>query len=350
MTNNWKIVGLHESAVFNLGFFAFYAFIIWLFIALASYGCHFYYRFKNTHQQLQDSENKYRTLFEKSADAICLIEADICIDCNQAAIDLFGYSSKQQLLGKHLSEVSPEFQSDGRSSFDKTNEMMDIARQSGSYRFEWCYTNNNSQSFPVEILLTSVPFDGRNILHSVIRDISGRKMAEHKINETNQRLQHQTVIANELATKAEMANKAKSEFLANMSHEIRTPMNAIIGFGNLLVGEDLNDEQKEFAQIIKASAEHLLLLINDILDFSKIEAKQLHVEIMPCSLDEILSYIQATTKLMVEEKNLSFEINKCQDLPSQILTDPTRLNQCLVNLVNNAVKFTENGYVHLCFS
>ncbi|MHC4270707.1 MAG: ATP-binding protein, partial [Planctomycetota bacterium] len=144
---------------------------------------------------------------------------------------------------------------------------------------------------------------------------------------------------------AESANDAKSEFLANMSHEIRTPMNAIIGFSDILAEEKLTDEQFDYVSTIRGSGRHLLELINDILDFSKIEAGKLDVEIIDCSLKELFARFESMIRPATMKKGLDFEIKEISDLPLNIRTDPTRLNQCLVNLVNNAIKFTEEGHV-----
>jgi len=146
--------------------------------------------------------------------------------------------------------------------------------------------------------------------------------------------------------KAEAANMAKSEFLANMSHEIRTPMNAIIGFSDVLANEDLTLEQKEKVNIVRGSAKSLVNLINDILDFSKIEAGQLDIEMLDCSLGKLLNSLESLMTPMAKEKSLDLKIIAGGDLPSQIHSDPYRLQQCLVNLINNAIKFTEKGHVH----
>jgi len=149
---------------------------------------------------------------------------------------------------------------------------------------------------------------------------------------------------------AEEANMAKSQFLANMSHEIRTPMNAIIGFSDLLADEDLTDAQKEGVNLIKESSHNLLTLINDILDFSKIEAKQLDVEILDCSLGKILNSIESMLRPTIIEKGLEFKIVESDGLPAQIRSDPTRLQQCLINLIGNAIKFTKEGHVYVNIS
>jgi PAS domain S-box-containing protein len=149
---------------------------------------------------------------------------------------------------------------------------------------------------------------------------------------------------------AETANEAKSLFLANMSHEIRTPMNAIIGFSEVLGDEHLTEEQKEYATAISKSGRHLMVIINDILDFSKIEAGKLDIENAECSLEHILISIESMMNATAKERGLAFAVKKITPLPAYIYTDSTRLRQCLINLTNNAIKFTQKGHVYLMVS
>jgi len=142
-------------------------------------------------------------------------------------------------------------------------------------------------------------------------------------------------------------DRMKSQFLANMSHEIRTPMNAIVGFSYLLAGEDLTSEQKDEVHVIQESAQNLLNLINDILDFSKIEAGQLDIQMADSSLAKLLNSIESMMKAEACEKSLDFQIIADKDVPARLHSDPFRVRQCLINLVNNALKFTNQGYVHL---
>jgi signal transduction histidine kinase len=171
--------------------------------------------------------------------------------------------------------------------------------------------------------------------------------AKQELERINTRLLKATKTAQEMAAEAERANASKSEFLANMSHEIRTPMNAIIGFSEVLGEEPLTDQQKQYIKLILNSSRHLLGVVNDILDFSKIEAGQMSTESIECDIRVILEDVESLMNPLVKKKNLQLKIGYSDDVPVAIMADPARLRQCLINLLNNAVKFTEQGYVRI---
>jgi PAS domain S-box-containing protein len=171
--------------------------------------------------------------------------------------------------------------------------------------------------------------------------------ARSQVEQINRHLELAVEKANLMAREAVLASQTKSEFLANMSHEIRTPMNAVIGFADLLAEEQLTEAQLDYARTIGSSGRHLLSIINDILDFSKIEAGKLTTEVVECSLDEILSGIETMMRPAAQDKGLQWQVERSSLVPDRICTDPARLRQCLINLIGNAVKFTESGQVIL---
>ena len=202
--------------------------------------------------------------------------------------------------------------------------------------------------------VTAVPASDGNSYDAlfVAEDITERKRSEEasirakkEVEEANRKLEQALDHANILTRKAKVANNAKSEFLANMSHEIRTPMNGIVGMLTLALNKERDEKIREYLTIAKTCADNLLNLINDILDISKVEAGKLAIEIVDCNVDEILSVINSSMLPSALEKGIGFDVVLMTDVPEQIKTDPTRLNQCLVNLIGNAVKFTETGGV-----
>jgi len=313
---------------------------------------------KQAEVALRESEDKYKTLYESSQDAIILHDLEGGFsNGNPAAVKLFGCRDEGQFIAKEPQDISPEYQPDGQKSDEKSLKLIEIAVKKGSHLFEWKFRRIDGTEFFATVLLTRMELKGKLILQATIRDITEQKQAEDTLKKArdeteavNNQLKKAIKHANQLALDATEASKAKSDFLANMSHEIRTPLNAIIGFTDILSKMSLNEPEKDYVRTVNTSAQNLLTIVNDILDFSKIEAGKLDTEMINCSLEELLGDINSMLRPSAIQKGLEFEILHKSRLPAYICTDPTRLRQCLTNLVNNAVKFTHEGYVHVMVS
>ncbi len=219
--------------------------------------------------------------------------------------------------------------------FPKDREILreNLMRLKGelSSPYEYRIVNKSGETRWIMETATSIQYGGRPAVLANIIDITERKQAEVELQKAKEA--------------AEAASQAKSEFLANMSHEIRTPLNAIVGMTELTLETDLKPEQREFLKVVQSSSETLLGLINDILDFSKIEAGQMQVEEVKFNLRELVEGVAEILSVRAYNKGLELLCYVEPGIPSWVMGDPTRISQVLVNLLGNAIKFTEKGEV-----
>ena len=264
------------------------------------------------------------------------------IDCNEEAVKLFGMPDKQTYMD-NFHRLSPEYQPNGELSLIKVPEFINEAFEKGRLVFEWMHQTINGEPVPMEVTLVRIKRRNSYILASYMRDLREAKAHEQKIQESME----QSRILELQKIEAQTASEAKSQFLANMSHEIRTPMNAVLGMTELLLAEKLNKRQLQYARDIKTSTIALLEIINDILDISKIQAGKLNLVSIHYDFKALMDNIYSIAHFLAGDKNVLFKLIVQEDVPRYLYGDDVRLKQVLLNILNNAFKFTEEGYVSL---
>lgn len=304
---------------------------------------------KRLQAQLARLDRDFHTIFDSVPAMIWYRDREgKILRANRCAAESVGLAV-EDLIGKNYYELFP----DGAQKALEKDMQVILSGQPLYKQLRKYVTADNRVRW---VLADRIPYwDESGSVAGVIvfaQDITERKAAEddlrlanQRIEQANRQLRAAAERARILAEEAAAANRAKSEFLAHMSHELRTPMNAILGFTEILQTEPLTDEQRQYIQTIQRSANTLLSLINDILDFSKIEAGKLHIEMVPCSCTEVVREVAELMEHTARSKGLDFVVECSPDLPGVFYTDPMRLRQCLLNLVGNAIKFTEKGHI-----
>ncbi len=285
---------------------------------------------KQAEQRLKENEEKYKNIIENME--LGLVE----VDGNFTITDIHNWFSKmtgfmkEELIGRELSKLITDQKSRDTLEIEKKNR---LEGKSGLYEIQIIKKDGK----PAWFLVSSTPVFGinKNVLGAVCihMDISNQKRLEQSLE--NARF------------KAETAANSKQEFLANMSHEIRTPMNAIVGMTDLLEETNVNEKQSSYIEAIKASADNLLVIINDILDFSKIEAGKINLEFIDFNLKKVIDLIINSLQEKAKNKNIELLWDHDESISEFLVGDPVRLSQILTNLINNAIKFTEEGSVKL---
>jgi len=312
-------------------------------------------RMRQALNHAEQSEAYTRAVIDNVLDAIITVdESGVIESFNLAAERIFRFD-QDEVIGRKVNMLMPEPHSnrhdDYIGNFLRTGhaKIIGVGRELEGRR-------KDGTVFPIELGVTELQARGKRRFIGIVRDISRRKAAEQALQKERELLETRVQERTETLTRinvelgkaredALQAARAKSEFLANMSHEIRTPMNAVIGMTGLLRETPLTKEQRDYVETVRMSGETLLIIINDILDFSKIESGKLELEERPF---EIASCIEDTFDLVaprVTEKQLDLLYSIHPDVPAFVVGDEMRMRQVLVNLVGNAIKFTDRGEV-----
>jgi PAS domain S-box-containing protein len=284
---------------------------------------------KQTPNSLRQSGVRLRRLAESNVIGVAV--ADLkgkIIDANDAFLNFIGFSRQELASGtmRWDSLTPPEY-------LDLDRRAVDQLRRTGiALPWEKEFLHKRGDRISVIIGVATIDGTGGDIeCVSFVLDISERKRLERQL--------HIAKVA------GEAANKAKSQFLANISHELRTPLNGILGMTYLALQTLLTSEQREYLETVKASADSLLTLIDDILDFSTIDAGKIELKIVEFNLRDCLKSVLRMLAVLAEQKGLKFLFEVAADVPEIVCGDPARLRQILINLVGNAIKFTDKGEV-----
>jgi PAS domain S-box-containing protein len=284
---------------------------------------------KRSEQALRESEARFRTIFEDSAIGICISDLDgEIMQANPALFEMLGLSA-EDIQSSTIDSIT---HADDRAISQQLFTDMVEGRGNG-YKQEKRFIRKDGSALWARVTVSLVrDANGRPLFAiGMDEDISAQKQAEAEMQKAKEA--------------AEAASRAKSEFLANMSHEIRTPMNGIVGMTELALDTELSAEQREYLQLVKLSADSLLRVINDILDFSKIEAGKLELDFNEFSLQDSVDQVMKALAVRADQKGLELAYYLQPGVPDLIVGDDGRLRQILVNLVGNAIKFTERGEV-----
>jgi PAS domain S-box-containing protein len=285
-------------------------------------------------QELKESEKKYRDLFERSGDAILIINNGKFIDCNQATVNMLHYTNKKDLLNTHPSELSPEIQPDGRLSLEKADEMMQLALEKGSYRFEWNHKKGDGEIFPVEVLLTAISSEeNHHILYTVWRDITNRKNSELQLKKYSEELK--------------ALNDIKDKFFSIISHDLRGPFQGFLGVTSLLVSEIetlSKDEIKELGEALNVSLRKQFDLLNTLLEWARLQTGDLFLKFEDINLKKNINEVIQFFELVASQKGIKL-LNDVNNNIS-VFADKNTLSLVIRNLISNGIKFTNQmGFI-----
>jgi PAS domain S-box-containing protein len=287
-----------------------------------------------------------RVVWESAADPMVFLDGEgSIVDANPAFCALAGYETPP--AGCPYTEVLTRWPGSEREELERFRERFEARSFEPTSVQE--YHLSRGGSVWLEIVNSFLDAPGQpTLLLAVLRDVTHRVKREQELKATNEFLETTTQWAREMAASAELASAAKNEFLANVSHEIRTPMNGILGMTDLALRTRLTAEQQEYLDMVRTSAESLLGLLDDILDLSKAEAGRMEVHPSPFALRDHLANVFRPLEHRATGRGLTLHWTVDSQIPDILVADSGRLRQVLLNLVGNAIKFTDRGFIEIC--
>ncbi|BDW10916.1 hypothetical protein PSHI8_09980 [Polynucleobacter sp. SHI8] len=278
----------------------------------------------------QQANDRFRTLFQRSGQPTLLFAEGKLLDCNQAAVKLFGAEVKGALLGLRIEDLAVK-EMNGLQLVNEFRNVRKIASELGACRMNWAARALDGREIPLEIMMTPIYLDNAEAMLFTCSDITEQQRYEDGLRQARDA--------------ADAAAKAKAGFLAVMSHELRTPMTGILGMIELLADANLPAEQHRLVGVLGNSADALMLVLNDILDFSKIEAGRLELEQIDFDPAQIVNEVLEGFSLVARQRHNILRAEWGNNRLPMLHGDPARVKQVLFNLVGNAVKFTEGGSI-----
>ena len=295
---------------------------------------------ENLERALAVESRRREYMFDHSTAVKLLIDptSGRIVEANGAASDFYGWS-RDELVGLHIQQINCLSEEEVRAEMER-------ARSGHKRAFQFRHRVRNGTIHDVEVHSCAIEVDGRELLFSIVFDVTARTEAEESKRRLVAALEEQSRELARARHQAEIANRNKSTFLANMSHEIRTPMTAVIGFAEALKDPGLTQEERTDAiDTILDSGNYLVELVNQILDLAKVEAGKIELETRAIATGELAAGLAALLTRRAEEKGLELRFEVDGRFPARFVSDPLKLRQILVNLIGNAIKFTETGSI-----
>ncbi len=295
---------------------------------------------KNRIQEMKHTEERIQTILDITPLGINVWDHNFnLIECNAAIVKMYGFEDKKAYFSSRY-RVIPRLQPDGTSTIPLARDAIQHAFETGHSELEIMTYDVKGNPIPVKTISKRAQIQGQNVVISYVRDLRNFKAMLAEIHTAEQELRTARDIA-------ERSAQAKSEFLGNMSHEIRTPLNGVLGLLHVLQNTILQPEQQEYVSKSIMSADKLLGVVNNILDFSRIDAGTFEMHFEPFTLNEIIDEIKLVYEPQITQKGLTFNVFINDPYEKTLLGDSARLRQVLFNVLNNAVGFTEEGFVTL---